>query len=139
MVRDDDRDHGGRGFDVGDSVGVDGEVHGLPSAVTWRGDVGGSAEDAGEDERVQRAPGVELPSVDVEAVRGGAQCEAAADDAAVFVVFGVGHGGQGVAHLLDGGGGGVSELVDGDRRSVGEEVEQRAQHPGRRAGVVAAE
>jgi hypothetical protein len=47
-------------------------------------------QDGGEDQGVQGAPGVELLAVDGEVVRGGAQGDAVAGDAALLVVFGVG-------------------------------------------------
>jgi hypothetical protein len=43
------------------------------------------SEDDGEDEGVERAPGVELAAVEGEAVRGRPECQAGADNAALLV------------------------------------------------------
>ncbi|GJF03553.1 hypothetical protein PSD17_25130 [Pseudonocardia sp. D17] len=102
------------------------------------GDAGGAAEDGGEDEGVQRAPGVELAPVDLEVVRGGVLGEAAAGDPAALVVFGVGVGGEGPADLVGGAAGGLGDLLDGHGSALGEKLEERAPQPGAGAGGSAA-
>ena len=66
----------------------------------------------------------------------GRRGEALADDAAVVVVLGVGHGGQAAACVGDGAARGVGELLEGDGVSVGEQPQQRDQQGGVEAGLV---
>jgi len=80
------------------------------------------AEYGGEDQGVQGAPGIQLPPVDLEPVRGGTQGDAVPDDAALLVVLGVRKPGEGLAHLVGGAAGGLSEVLDGDRLAQGEQL-----------------
>ena len=69
-------------------------------------------------------------------MRGRAQGEALADDAALVVVLSVGHGGQSVAGLLRGAAGGGGELLDRDGVAVDEQPQQRDQQAGVEAGLL---
>src|SRR5262249_32785074 len=78
---------------------------------------------------VQGAPGVELVAVDGEAVRGGAQGDAAADDPAVLVEFDAGQGGQCGAGFVDGSVGGGGELFGRGRVGGGEQSQAGVPSP----------
>src|SRR5690606_16524058 len=96
---------------------------------------GGGVEDGGKDQGVQGTPGVEPPAGDLELVRGGSLGQAAADDTAVLVVFGVGHGRQRLPNIIDPAAGGGGELVDSDGLAGGQQGEQRLPQPGLAAGA----
>ena len=88
-------------------------------------DAGGLAEDGGEDQGVQRAPGVQPEAADLEVVRSGVERDAGSDDAAEGVVFGVGQGGERLADLVGAAAGCPGELAGGDRLAAGQQPQQR--------------
>src|SRR5690606_9706257 len=138
VVGGDDRHHRSGGVKIAHAGGVDGEPDRDSGRVAGGFDAGGGVEDGGEDQGVQGTPGVEPPAGDLELVRGGSLGQAAADDTAVLVVFGVGHGRQRLPNIIDPAAGGGGELVDSDGLAGGQQGEQRLPQPGLAAGGIAA-
>jgi hypothetical protein len=106
------RHDGGGWVELGDASGrINGETYGDSGGGTGRFDTGRTADHGREEQRVQRAPSVQLLAVDGEPVRSGAQRDSPADDTGLPVVFGVAPAGHGALYIICGLAGGLEVAV----------------------------